>query len=173
MKNVTDVADPFTLLGLPRRFEVDVTALRHAWLAGSARLHPDRPGAPHDAAQQLAELNEAKATLEDPERRANRLLALLGGATKEQDKSLPASFLAEMLETREQMEAEIEAEGDAARRRWEQWGAERRAGHIARVTKLFARPADAAILKSIRCELNAWRYIERLLEQIDPAARTM
>ena len=29
---------------------------------------------------------------------------------------------------------------------------------------------DGAALGAIRVELNAWRYIERLLEQLDPGA---
>ncbi len=160
-------ADPFASLGLPRRFDVDPEALRAAWLAGTARLHPDRPGAPHDAAHQLAALNDAKATIEDPERRANALLSLLGGATKEQDKSLPTGFLSEMLEARERMESEIAAEGDAARSRWEAWSATRRNAYIERVAELFARPSDSGVLRAIRMELNAWRYIERLIEQVE------
>ena len=42
--------DPFDLLGLEPGFRVDAIALRRAWLERSARLHPDRPGAPADAA---------------------------------------------------------------------------------------------------------------------------
>lgn len=121
----------------------------------------------------MARLNDAKAVLEDPERRANVLLQLLGGASKEQDKSLPEGFLSEMLEARQRMEEEIEAEGDAARRRWEEWAGERRAEYAARVGGLFQRGSDPETLRAIRVELNAWRYIERLIEQIEPGSRIM
>lgn len=161
--------DPFAMLGLPRRFDIDRAALQRAWLAAAGRLHPDRAESPPDAAAQLAVMNQAMRTLEDPERRANTLHALLGGATKEADKSLPDGFLMEMLELRQQMDEEVGAEGDAARRRWEAWAAERRNERIKRVSELFARGADADALKAIRTELNAWRYIERLIEQLDPA----
>lgn len=164
-------SDPFTLLGLPRSFEVDQAALQRAWLSGTARLHPDRPDAPPDAASLLAAMNRAKKTLEDPENRANALLTLLGGPSKEQDRSLPDGFLVEMMETREKMEGEIVSEGDAARRRWDEWAAARRAEHLAAVRTLFNRAhrPDPETLGLIRRELNAWRYIERMIEQLDPA----
>lgn len=161
-----EIVDPFALLGLPRRFEVDGAALQRAWLERAARLHPDRADAPEDAARLSAELNEAKAVLQDPERRANAMLSLLGGPTKEQDKSLPEGFLMEMLEAREAMQAEIEAEGEEARTRWESWAASRRGEIIGRVGELFARGGDAATLRAVRTELNAWRYIERMIEQV-------
>ncbi|MBL8745927.1 MAG: hypothetical protein JNK58_06175 [Phycisphaerae bacterium] len=165
--------NPFTLLGLPQQFSLDRAALQRAWLAGTARLHPDRPDAPPDAARQLAALNHAKSTLEDPESRANSLLLLLGGPTREQDKSLPPAFLAEILETRERMESEIAAEHDDARRRWERWAEDRRREYIARVNDLFQKTPTPETLRAIRTELNAWRYIERLIEQIEPDHRTM
>ena len=40
------------------------------------------------------------------------------------------------------------------------------------MTELFenvAANADAETLAGIRVQLNAWRYIERMIEQLDPA----
>lgn len=168
MPRSTPVSDPFALLGLPRAFSDSKADLQRAWLARTARLHPDRPDAPPDAAEQLARLNEAQATLDDPERRANSLLALLGGPAKEQDKSLPPGFLQKMLEIREQMEADLAADS-SARDRWERWAREQRDSSIERVGQLFnavSSAADPAALKAIRTELNAWRYIERMIEQL-------
>jgi len=168
------INNPFEMLGLARRYAIDAAALQRAWLKASAALHPDRPGAPEDAAHQLALLNEGRDTLLDPEKRAGVLLRLLGGAAKEDDKRLPDGFLMEMLEVREQMEAELAAEGDAARARWDEWGRARRAEYVAKVGAMFAKaegtvePPDEH-LRAIRLELNAWRYIERLIEQLDPA----
>ncbi|MDX2116254.1 MAG: hypothetical protein SFZ24_11645 [Planctomycetota bacterium] len=166
--------DPFALLQLPRTYAIDRAALTRAWLTATARLHPDRPDAPDDAARALAVINLARAELEDDERRAAALLALSGGPSKETDQSLPGGFLVEMLETREQAEWDIQNEGDAARTRWGEWAEQRRAAHRATVTDLFSRhadappdsPAAAAILRDIRRELNAWRYIERMLEEL-------
>lgn len=122
-----------------------------------------------DAARAQAELNEARATLLDPERRANVLLALLAGPSKEQDKSLSPGFLAQMMETRESIEA---AMGDATQREhWVSWAQDQREQYKAIVSPMFARAlaGDTQVLSAIRRELNAWRYIERLVEQLDPA----
>ncbi len=128
------------------------------------------PGA--DAAREMARLNAAHETLADPERRAGALLALLGGPAKEQSKALPDGFLQQTLEIREQIEETIASGDPEARAEIERWAEARRDEHIRRVASLFADLADPparASLDALRCELNAWRYVERLIEQLDPA----
>ncbi|TVQ60082.1 MAG: Fe-S protein assembly co-chaperone HscB [Phycisphaerales bacterium] len=167
--------DPFVILGLPARFDLREADVRAAWLRRSAALHPDRADAnagmdEAERARAAAVLNDAKRTLEDPERRADALLLRLGGATKEQDKSIPPEVLMEMMEARETLEQAASAGDAAALDGSRAWAEERRAGHIERVGDLFARagdPPDAAALRAVRAELNAWRYVERMLEQID------
>ena len=163
--------DPFDLLAIPPAFNLDAAALHRAWLAGSARLHPDRAEADADEAQRLAmlaALNQSKAILSDPIRRAEALLERRGGPSKESDKSLPEGFLVEMLEVREQLE-EAAASDPAEVGKWERWADEQRREAIARVGSLFDAHAAAPrpqTLADIRCELNAWRYIERMIEQL-------
>ena len=157
-------ANPFALLDLPERFDLERAALQRAWLKRSAKLHPDRAGDDPEAARRLAMVNRAKAILADPEARANALLAVLGGPAKEDDKSLPDGYLMEMFEIREE-----HASGDEeTRTRIEQWGSERRGEHESRVGAMFAglseNPSDEE-LRAIRLELNAWRYIERFLTE--------
>lgn len=143
-------------------------------------------GADGDAEGGEAEkLNAAKVELENPETRAAALLRRLGGKGKDEDRALPAGFLMQMMETRERIDAELDEAvkgganaARAALRTWENWANDRRAEHIANVAKLFAgvtetgangmgkdRP-DERTLKAIRTELNAWRYVERLVEQL-------
>ncbi|MGE3109420.1 MAG: DnaJ domain-containing protein [Phycisphaerales bacterium] len=174
--------DAFDILGVPARFDLSPAAIRSAYLALSARLHPDavEPSAASDpdAQARAAELNAAKQSLDDPESRADLLLRRLGGPAKEQDKSLPATFLAEMLHTRELIEEALQSRDDSRIDPWRDWAADRRRRHIATVGELFAaldHPAGrlapdlrAAHLRSIRAELNMWRYIERLIEQLEP-----
>jgi molecular chaperone HscB len=167
--------DPFALLGLPRSFDIDHRALQSAYLRGSASLHPDRFANPLEQAQAqrlAAELNQAHAVLADDEQRANLLLRLAGGPEKEQDKSLPDGFLVEMMEIRQEMEGAVSGKDHAARARLEQWARERRAEHIGSVRRMFTAlqdRQDASHLREIRRELNAWRYIERMLEQLAEA----
>lgn len=169
--------DPFSILGLAPGFDLDTAAVERAFLLRVAAAHPDRvvdddlagPADPDthtnaDAEARVAQLSLARETLLDAERRAVALLALLGGPDASADRSLPAGFLQEMLEVREAMEQEIAAEGDPARRRWGRWAQERRQGHVERLRGWFS--AATPPLAEIRRELNAWRYVERLLEQL-------
>lgn len=161
--------DPFAALGLPRRFDLEPGAIRQAHLARMAAEHPDLADAGDDAA---ADLNRARRTLEDDEARANALLTLLGGPKSDADRSLPPGFLMEIMALREAVEEAIAGGGEAARAECRADAEARRAGHIEAVAAAFAAldagAPSAADLKSIRTELNAWRYAERLLEQLDP-----
>ncbi len=162
-------ADAFAVLGLDRRFDLDEASIEAAFLQRVARAHPDLAG--EDASLDAAALTEARAELTDPERRASVLLGLLGGASASEDDSLPDGFLMEIMELRAEVEEDLGRGGDAARERWESFANERRAAHIRTVGSLFSALGDepgADALKALRTELNAWRYTERLIEQLDP-----
>lgn len=167
--------DAFALLGLPRGFDINAAALHAAFLRKSAALHPDRlsdPLAQAEAQRDSAALNDARLMLADDERRANLLLELLGGPAREHDKSLPDGFLARMLAVREDMDETLAGGVEADHERLRLWAADQRQAHIDAVRRGFAanggRP-DAAGLAAIRQELNAWRYIERMIEQLRDA----
>lgn len=169
-------ADPFALLGLDRSFAIDAKQVQRAYLKRVSSLHPDRETDPirrADVAREAAAVNDARRALLDDETRANVLLELLGGPAKEADKSLPDGFLMEMMEVREDMEQAIASGEESERARVADWAAEQRAGHIERLGPLFASALkdakDQEVLAEIRRELNAWRYIERMIEQLDPA----
>ena len=176
MPDPQPIRDPFALLGVPRGFGLGRADIESAYLLRAASLHPDLSGtAPDEAARASSDLNEAKRALLDPEIRANTLLGLLGGPGKAEDKSLPDGFLMEIMEIRQRIEADLAGgEGGAGvdeskRAEWEVWAENWRAGVIERVGGLFdAAARDPSALPRIRTQLNAWRYIERLLEQLDP-----
>jgi molecular chaperone HscB len=169
------VDDPFALLGLPRRFDIDRAALQRAYLQKTALLHPDRlrdPIARMDAAEQVARLNAAHAALADDERRANVLLELLGGPAASEEKTLPNGFLMEMMEIRQEMEEAIATGSSGDRQRFEHWAGQQRRSYLEFIAAIFERlgePPDRARLQEIRVQLNALRYIERMIEQLDPA----
>src|SRR5262249_4446136 len=87
-------SDPFDVLGLPARFDLPPAEVQAAYLARSRTLHPDALGSEStEDGVRAAELNDAKRVLENPETRAEALLTRLGGPRKEQDRTLPPSFL--------------------------------------------------------------------------------
>jgi len=174
MPDPQPTADPYALLGLEREFALTRARIESAYLQRAAALHPDVSGLdPDEAARASSDLNHAKHALLDPETRANTLLALIGGPGKSEDKSLPDGFLMGIMEIRQQIEADlarIKASGDESKRtEWEGWAENWRAVAIERVRALFgAANDDPGTLAQLRTQLNAWRYIERLIEQLDP-----
>lgn len=164
-------SDPFDLLGLPATFDLTSEQVERGYLRRVAALHPDLAGDDGEAQARSAELNHARDVLRDAERRAEALLRRLGGPDKSNDKALPDGFLMDILETREAIE---EAVGRGAARdpvemeRWRAWARQRRGEYIALVSARFRDAKGDGALRAIRRELNAWRYIERLIEQLDP-----
>lgn len=163
---------PFAVLGLAPSFALTRQDIERAYLLRAAALHPDRGGhADSGAEADSARLNEARSALLAEESRAAALLALLGGPDAAACPDLPPGFLAEMLQARVDLE-EATASGDAAELdRWRAWAAARRVEVLARVAGLFAGaagvgPGPSSARRSIRVELNALRYLERMLEQM-------
>jgi len=164
--------NPFTLLGLPHSFDLSTTEIETAYLRRVAAAHPDSgvDATADDASDNIAPLNNARDTLLNPESRANALLHTLGGPSSSQCDELPKSFLAEILHQRMQIEEDLQADPTTARPKWSAWAEEERSRIIQGLRPLFqaATPATPEIRLQIRTGLNAWRYIERLIEQLRP-----
>ncbi len=161
--------DPFALLGLEIAYRIDRDAIERAYRARLRTAHPDAGG--DEAMIDPAKLNEARSVMLDDERRAVAMLSLLGGPDASGCKDLPDGFLMDMMMQRQQIEEAIESGGDAEREQWERWGIEQRRAYSERVAGMFEAlgdPPGREALRAIRVELNAWRYIERLIEQLDP-----
>lgn len=169
--------DAFDILGLEARFDLTAAEVRAAYLArvggeeGGSRKSEGGSGEEGGAA-----LNAAKTVLMDAEGRANLLLARLGGPGKDACRELPDGFLMTMMEAREELEAASAKRDSAGVERWREWAEGQRDGHVARVGALFKEHLGGGgaggvggaggRLTMVRRELNAWRYIERMLEQI-------
>lgn len=159
-------SDHFALFGLERRYDLDLAALEKAYLEQSRRLHPDRqpPELKTRALVQCAAMNQAYATLKDRTKRAEYLLALLGGKTADKDKRTPPGFLAEMLEKRELVEEGDRAKLEPMLARLER---DEEKAH-ARLERLF-RAGDTS---EIRLELNALKYVTNLIEELRAKLRS-
>lgn len=169
--------DAFDILRLPPRFDLDAQVVNRAYLAAAAAIHPDLAAESDAAPARMAMVNEAKRVLANPELRADLLVQRLGGPEAAREKALPAGFLARMLSVREEIEeglAEPEpSKRDANRRTWQAWAQQERESATREVAEMFRAipsesPARVESLRQIRVRLNAWRYVERLIEQLDP-----
>jgi len=163
----TQSENPFSTLKLPMSYRVDPNDVERAYLSILANNHPDAGGVGTDSAI----VNAARKILLDSEKRANTLLGLLNGPTASELKELPEGFLMEMMSLRQDIEEELAENDDSTREKWETWASDQRSEYSNQVAALFEslddQPSDTDLSK-IRITLNAWRYIERLIEQLDP-----
>ncbi|WP_432799422.1 Fe-S protein assembly co-chaperone HscB [Poriferisphaera sp. WC338] len=167
--------DPYSVLGIAKQFNINQNELQRKFIALSAENHPDKfidPIEQIEAAERSAAINTAYHALKDPEERANILLTVLGGPSKEADNSLPPTLLMEMMEIREEMEEAIAAKNESTLNKLRQWANEERDEYLSLIGPLFAKASnnrlDDATAKQIRLHLNGLRYIERMIEQMPP-----
>lgn len=161
--------DPFDILGLERSFRIDEEALRSRFLEASSRQHPDRfvdPIEQADAVEAMAKLTESYRVLSDPESRARVLLSLSGLELAEDKDKLPPDLLMEVMEVREEMETAIESGDQAELDRLRGWANDRRDRHLNHLASLFESGLDQGKASAVRVELNALRYMQRMLEQM-------
>ncbi|MGD8452256.1 MAG: Fe-S protein assembly co-chaperone HscB [Phycisphaerae bacterium] len=163
--------DHFALLGVSASYDLDPAELRQAYLHCSRDIHPDRHGeCAADAALSMrssARLNEAYRVLNDPVLRAEYLLELAGGASSAEDKSVPEGVLAQVLILREEIE-EARAAGDAVTlTNYVRQVHELHEDAVGRLGDLARQlPGTEELRQSLRQTLNAVRYYQKLLEQI-------
>jgi molecular chaperone HscB len=163
------VSDPFELLEIEPRFDLDLALLERRHRDLSRVLHPDRyAGRPSGERQQALgraiEVNEAFRILRDPVRRAVALLARHGRTTDEADTPrADPTLLMEVMERREALaEARRSGNRDAVAKLGD--SVRRRQGEIeADITTAFGqKPPDLARIETLLGEL---RYHRRFLDE--------
>lgn len=169
-------ADYFTLLDVPRRFDIDEQQLYRNYLALTRHAHPDLHANDTAEVQQLhlrisANVNDAYRALKDPASRAAYLLQLLGGKSSADDKSVPDGFLGTMMMLQEEVEDAQGAGNDEELARLDEVLTTQRDGLLHRIAGLFEEHQQAVIceatrkdlLDEIRKQLNAVSYAQKLL----------
>lgn len=139
-------ADPFTLLGIERRFHVDLADVEAKYRALARQIHPDRftkksAVERRMALQWTAHVNEARRVLRDELLRA-RFLATGKAGVGETGPRLDPAFLEEMFEWRE---ADEETPGTMAARATER-AARRRAELDSMFTEWEAGRGDLSLV---------------------------
>ncbi len=164
--------DPFDLLGLQRRFDIDLAVVEKTHRELSRALHPDKysqAGASERRAalEKAASVNEAWRTVRDPIKRAEALFAAAGIAVGEnhEPKATPA-FLMEVLEEREAL-SEARAAKDLTKVR--AIGAAMSARKQAIEKKLaagFAAASDVSTITKLVPLLGELRFYKRFLDEV-------
>jgi DnaJ-domain-containing protein 1 len=169
---------PFEVLGLEPAWPVDGAALKRTLLSLQRAMHPDFFATADRATRELAdrntaELNAAFETVSDDFRRADHLVRSLGGPDENAERQMPQAFLMEVMEWNEALEeARGSAPGSPARAAAEALREplrEQRAAAMARVGELLTPlpPPEDAALTEARRHMNAVRYVQRALAQIE------
>ncbi len=165
--------DPFSTLGLPRRYEIDVQELEHRYRELQRALHPDRHAGASASERRMSlqnavSVNEAYRTLKDDLRRAESLLALC--ASPADSEPVPdQEFLLEVMELREAL-SEAKAAGDLprARKLAAQVSAAKTRAQAA-LAAAFAKlpePPSAAELSAARAQVGRLKYFRRFLDEV-------
>lgn len=160
----------FELFGLAPSVDLDLPALEARHRALSLEHHPDRQADPKQrraAADTTASLNEALKVLRDPVRRAFYLLKLKGVDLERDDASaqrqMPLSFLEEVMERREALEA-VRAAKDLPK-------ALAMAAEVEALKDQALAAARAALLAddvaSATHQLGRVRYFTRFVEEVE------
>ena len=169
---------PFEVFGLEPAYALDAKELKRRLLRFSRLLHPDYFGAADAATRALAErntatLNQAHELLAQPSERADWLVRWLGGPSEGEQRAMPKSFLLEGLEWNETLEAtragphgereraQLRELDSVLRRQRESVSSE-----IARLLDPLPARGSAALTEA-RSQLNALRYLDNTLRQIE------
>lgn len=164
------MTDPFSILGVEPRFDLDLDEVGRRHRELSKALHPDRYVSAPAAERRMAlsraiEVNEAHRILRDPVRRAEALARRLGlevGETGE-PKASPA-LLMEMMEAREAL-ADAGAKKDRqALSRLHDSMRSREAAVTTRLAAAFSRGKDPD--SGVLPLLGELRYVRRFLDEV-------
>jgi molecular chaperone HscB len=170
----------FEILGVPRHYHLDPSALEQRFHDESRRLHPDRHARADGPtrvknALAAAQLNEAYRTLREPIRRAEYLLKLEGIDVGDEKKTVAGEFLVEIMELREGlMDARLEQ--DVGRVRSLATDVRVRQATIrATLDAEFSRyeEGERGVLPAIAEALVADRYFRRFLDEVEAFEDTL
>lgn len=178
------LTDPFELIGVPARFDLDKAALEARQRELSKVLHPDRFATAGAVERRVAlnkamSVNEAVRLLKNPVARGHALLTRLLGAGADTDQlepRVPPSFLMEVMEWREELTHAATRGDRAAVTRIASLAETRRAATVGELTRRFdalvAKQASSAVndsdpdVSAIALGLATLKYFERLSDEV-------
>jgi len=165
---------PYEALGLPVSFQVDPDLLEERYQQLTVELHPDFYATASKREQRQSELasallNRAYETLRGAVSRANDLLPRLANGVALDERQLPPGFLMEMFELQESLDDLLDS---GTPEEIAQTRTDLTERHTTLMAGLGAHFADAEAsatpdtLQTLQTDLNAERYLRRLLERL-------
>ena len=176
LQTVSDDIDHFKVMGLPHCFEIDSEELENLYQRLSLGMHPDFFGEAPEKQKLLSEkssvmLNAAYSTMREPASRARYLLLLLAREKNLQTDALPEGFLQEMFIFQESLDEMLESGDQSALCKMNKELQNRytfiESNYGALFKKFENSPENHEILQQLQTQLNAERYLRRLLDLIN------
>ena len=139
-------------------------------------MHPDFFGAASEKQKRLSEkssvmLNAAYSSLREPASRARYLLSLFARGKNLQTNTLPEDFLQEMFTFQELLDEMLESGDQSALCKMNEDFQNRHTfietNYVALFKKFETSPENHKILQQLQTQLNAERYLRRLLDRIN------
>lgn len=171
--------DPFDLLGVEPRFDLEKADIEGRQRELSKVLHPDRfsnapAGERRAALGKAMSVNEAARLLKDPVQRGHALLARLerdGAAMAPHgDVRVSPNLLMEVMDWREELAGALTRQDKATVERIAQVARERRAVLLSQLREGFEQLSNqsgaASLVQTVAQGLAALKYLERLSEEV-------
>ena len=172
LQTISDDLDHFKVMGFPHCFEIDSVELENRYQSLTLEMHPDFFGAAPEKQKRLSEkssviLNAAYSSLREPASRARYLLSLFARGKNLQTDALPEGFLQEMFSLQESLDEMLESCDQSDLRKMNEDLQNRYAAIEPNYAALFKKfetsPENTEILQQLQTQLNAERYLRRLL----------
>ena len=176
LQTISDDIDHFEVMGMPHCFEIDSEELENLYQRLTLEMHPDFFGAASEEQKRLSEkssvmLNAAYSSLREPTSRARYLLSLFARGKNLQTNTLPEDFLQEMFTFQEDLDEMLEScdQSDLCKmnedlqNRYDSI----ESNYAALFKKFETSPENTGILQQLQAQLNAERYLRRLLDRIN------
>jgi len=173
---VQHLTNHFDLFGLQPAYTLELERLERAYREIQARIHPDRFAHAGDAERRASmqwttRVNEAYRILKNPVQRGKYLLGLQGvDVAFETNTAMPAEFLAQQMESREQLEEALDGKDAAALERLRARLQADRSALEARIAEHIDRQQDAAGAADL---VRRLMFLEKLDADIDAAFETI
>ena len=176
LQTISDDIDHFEVMGMPHCFEIDSEELENLYQRLTLEMHPDFFGTASEEQKRLSEkssvmLNAAYSSLREPTSRARYLLSLFARGKKLQTDTLPEGFLQEMFTLQESLDEMLEScdQSDLCKLNedLENRYASIESNYAALFKKFETSPENIEILQKLQTQLNAERYLRRLLDRIN------
>jgi len=176
LQTISDDIDHFEVMGLPHCFEIDSVELENRYQRLTLEMHPDFFGAAPEKQKLLSEkssvmLNAAYSYLREPASRARYLLSLFARGNSLQTDELPEGFLQEMFTLQESLDEMLESCDQSELFKMNEDLQNRYASIESNYAALFKKfktsPENTEILQQLQTQLNAERYLRRLLDRIN------